>query len=210
MLYGELPEVTLESGEAVNGLTVRILNPPKSATLRLPTNPEMLDRLSRQRSIRRSLGRRKSQTESVPNAKADLALFERIRLDKGVEFDEFEAAKAVGRITSHELTGCERHGEVFEIGIKTPFGATSHTLGIPFERDLAAYRRVIVDSTDLPHGQEELRYNHDAAAKLYDAVVVKAEGYAPGVDVPPHHKFSAVVELVNALDDLDPPNDPNL
>jgi len=42
----------------------------------------MLDRLDQQKSIRRTLGRRKSQTEFVPNPKADLDLFNKIRLDK--------------------------------------------------------------------------------------------------------------------------------
>ena len=83
MLYGELPTVQLDSGEEVRGVKVRVPNPPKLAILRLPTSQEMLDRLDQQKSIRRTLGRRKSQTEFVPNPKADLDLFNKIRLDKG-------------------------------------------------------------------------------------------------------------------------------
>ena len=47
---------------------------------------------------------------------------------------------------------------------------------------------------------------------LYDAVVSKIEGYAGDMkitDVPPHHKQAVAVELVQAIDDLDPALDPN-
>ena len=47
---------------------------------------------------------------------------------------------------------------------------------------------------------------------LYDSVVTKIEGYAASfkpADVPPHHKSAVIVELVQAIDDLDPALDPN-
>ncbi|MGA2601846.1 MAG: hypothetical protein ABSH09_33195 [Bryobacteraceae bacterium] len=50
-MYGNIP---------AGGITVRVPNPPKTASLRLPTNDEMLVRLAQQKSIRRSMGRRKS------------------------------------------------------------------------------------------------------------------------------------------------------
>ena len=65
-MYGDIP---------TEGITIRVPNPPKTAFLRLPTNQEMLERLDQQKSIRRTIGRRKSQTEFVPNLKADLDLF---------------------------------------------------------------------------------------------------------------------------------------
>ena len=40
----------------------------------------------------------------------------------------------------------------------------------------------------------------------------KIEGYAESfkpADVPPHHKSAVMVELVQAIDDLDPALDPN-
>ena len=74
------------------------------------------------------------------------------------------------------------------------------------------YRRTVVSSTDLPHGQEELRYRIEPSVGLYDSVGTKVEGYAAALkpaDVPPHHKSAVVVELVQAIDDLDPALDPN-
>ena len=212
MLYGELPTVTID-GVELKGVTVKIANPPKTAVLGLPTNQQMLDRLDQQKSIRRSIGRRKSQTEFIPNLKADLDLFTKIRQDKsGAEFDEYEAGNAVSKLTYCEVTECQRDGDEYQITVKTAFGETLHKVGIPTQRDIAIYRRTVVSSTDLPHGQEELRYRIQPAATLYDAVARGIEGYAEGfkpAEVPPHHKSAVVVELIQAIDDLDPAIDPN-
>lgn len=203
-MYGNIPSA---------GITIRVPNPPKTALLRLPTNKEMLERLDQQKSIRRTIGRRKSQTEFVPNPKADLDLFNKIRLDKeGPEFDEYEAGNAISKLTFCDVTDCERAGEEYRVTLKTPFGDTVHTVRIPTQRDITVYRRSVVSSTDLPHGQEELRYRIEPAEDLYDSVVSKIEGYAESfktADVPPHHKSAVVVELVQAIDDLDPALDPN-
>jgi len=203
-MYGDIPTA---------GITIRVPNPPKTAHLRLPTNQEMLDRLAQQKSIRRTIGRRKSQTEFVPNPKADLNLFNQIRLDKdGPEFDEFEAGNAISKLTFCDVTDCERAGDEYRVTLKTPFGATTHTVRIPTQRDITIYRRTVVSSTDLPHGQEELRYRIEPSVELYNSVVSKIEGYADSIkpaDVPPHHKSAVVVELVQAIDDLDPALDPN-
>jgi hypothetical protein len=213
MLYGELPTVDQESGDSLKGVTVKVANPPKTAVLGLPTSDQMIARLSAQKSIRRPLGRRKSQTEYIPNMKADLTLFNAIRQDKnGIEFDEFEAANAISKLTYCEVTDCERAGDGYKVTLKTPFGETIHTLGIPTLRDVSFYRKAVVASTDLAHGQEELRYRIEPAVTLYDSIAQKIEGYTPSfktADVPPHHKSAAVVEVVQAMEELDPSFDPN-
>jgi hypothetical protein len=212
MLYGELPAVTINDVE-LRGVTVRVANPPKAAVLGLPTNQQMLERLDQQKSIRRTIGRRKSQTEFIPNLKADLDIFTKIRQDKGgPEFDEYEASNAVSKLTYCEVTDCQRAGDEYRITLKTPFGETVHSVRIPTQRDITVYRRTVVSATDLPHGQEELRYRIEPAVALYDSVASKIEGYAASfkpADTPPHHKSAIVVELVQAIDDLDPALDPN-
>ena len=203
-MYGSIPE---------GGFVIQVLNPPKTARVRLPNPGEILGRLAQQKSIRRTLGRRKSQTDTVPNPKADLVLFNQIRLDKdGPELDEFEAGNAVSKLTSAMVTECERDGDEYRITVQTPFGDTIHTLKIPTQRGIAVYRRTVLSATDLPHGQEELRYRIDPAVELYNSVASKFEGYIDSYkleDIPPNHKSAAVIELVNAIDDLDPAFDPN-
>jgi hypothetical protein len=93
------------------------------------------------------------------------------------------------------------------------FGETQHVVNIPFEKDLAIYRRNVFKAIDLPHGVEERRYPPEAAERLYDATVVSISGYVDSTkptDVPPHHKSSVVLEVVSAIGDLDPElPDPN-
>lgn len=212
MLYGDLPIVKREGGD-LHGVTVRNPNPPKTAILRLPTNQELLERLDLQKSIRRTIGRRKAQTEFVPNRKADLDLFNKIRVDSGgEEFDEYEAANAISKLTFCDASDCQREGDAYRITLDTPFGTTSHVVNLPLQRDVTIYRRTVVSATELPHGVEELRYRTEPAMTLYDSVVIKIEGYSASfkpADVPPHHKSSVVVELIQALEDLDPAIDPN-
>lgn len=213
MLYGELPEITLPNGEKGRAVRVNNPHPPKTAYLALPTNEQMVAKLDSQKSIRRSLGRRKSTTEAVPNVKGDIELFKAIRLDKeGVEFDEFESQNALSKLTFCDVTGCEREGDQYVVSLQTPFGDTKHWVSVPTQKDIQLYRRSVIDPVDLPHGVEELRFRIGPPLKLYDAVVVKVEGYAKGIepkDVPPHHKSGVVVELVQALEEIDPVLDPN-
>jgi hypothetical protein len=149
----------------------------------------------------------------VPNPKSDLDLFNRIRIDKGPEFDEAEAARAIGLLTRQRVTKCEREGEAYRIKLLTVFGETEHVINIPFEKELAVYRRNVFKAIDLPHGVEERRYPPEAAERLYDAAVVSVSGYVDSItkeNVPPHHKSTVVLELVSAIGDLDPElPDPN-
>jgi hypothetical protein len=213
-MYGELPEIeTSTPGESIHGFPVQILRPAKTAVLRLPSNQEMRDYLNQQKTLYRDLGRRKGQSESVPNPKSDLDLFNRIRIDKGSEFDEAEAARAIGLLTRQRVTKCEREGESYRITLATVFGETQHIINIPFEKDLVIYRRNVFKAIDLPHGVEERRYPPEAAERLYDASILSISGYVDSIkppDVPPHHKSTVVLELVSAIGDLDPElPDPN-
>lgn len=212
MLYGDLPEVKLENGDTVRGITVRVPNPPKSAVLRLPTATEITERLSKDKFIRRNSGRKPSQAEFVPSPTADLDLFRKIRLDAGPDFDEYEATNSIAKLTRAEAVDCVRDGDDYVITLRTFFGETVHTMASPWQRDLAFYRKTAIKSRPLPHGEEELRHTVEAPAALYDAASKKFEGYADSfklADIPPHHKSNVVAELVAAIDEQDVEINPN-
>ncbi|HXP88829.1 MAG TPA: hypothetical protein VN841_29175 [Bryobacteraceae bacterium] len=199
MLYGEMPE---------GGFRFTVANPKKEAFLRLPKSDEIAAHMDAQKTIRRMIGRRQSQTETLPNAKADLDLFAQLRLS-GDDFDEFEARNAIQKLTSSEVVDCERSSDGYTVTLKTPFGESVHVLGIPTARQLADYKRTVVKSRELPHNQEELRYRTQSTMDLYDAAVQSSSGYADGTEVPAHHKFAIAIELVHAIEELDPAFDPN-
>jgi hypothetical protein len=219
-MYGELPELELADGSKYPAFPVSIPNPPKVCALRLPTNDELLTYLSSQRTHYRTVGRG-GEGEDVPTPKADLALFKAIRLDKsGVEFDPDEALYAITQITRHRVDSCDRDGQNFIVKLMTMFGPTEHVVSIPFQKDIAEYRRNVYKARDLGRGLEERRFPPEVPVKLYDKVVQKVDGYAGGDGesaaslrdikaVPPHHKRSVIYSLVSALDELDPSMDPN-
>jgi len=215
-MYGELQDIESKDGQKIQGFPVRIPRPLKLAVLRLPTNDEMIEYLSKQRSIYRDLGGRKGEGESVPNPQSDLDLFGKIRIDKVADesqkFDAAEAAKALRQITMQKIESCAPEGDGYRITLKTIFGVTVHLIKIPFEKDLAFYRQSVYKSRDLPHNIEERRFPPEAPVRLYDSAIESVEGYTPDFTsktVPPHHKAAVIFELVNAINDLDPSLDPN-
>ncbi len=217
-LYGDLPEIKTVDGLPVRGYPIEIKRPRKVCVLRLPTTNELLTYLSAQKSIYRDLGRRQGQAEDVPNPKADRTLFTALRLDfNGEEFDDAEAAYALGLITRHKVTDCTRDGEDYIITISTIFAETVHRLAIPYQKDLADYFRHMYKSKDIGRGAEERRFPPQAPVELYDKIVLDATGYSlngfktdkPTEFVPPHHKRTAILELVSVLDALDPDLSPN-
>jgi hypothetical protein len=209
--YGELPEITL-NGETVRGLMIKIRNPAKSAIVRLPTNDELIEYLSKQREMYRDLGRRKGESQSVPKPKEDLALFAKIRIDKGPGFDEFEAGNAISKICSRRVLDCAVEGESYRITLETPFGETVHVMNEPSLRDLSLYRKNVYRAIELAHGQEERRFPPEVPVALYDSCIHSIDGYTDGytpADVPPNHKSAVAVELVQQINELDPLFDPN-
>lgn len=223
-MYGELPDINID-GVAGKGYPVELqlhhAGGSQIAILRLPTTDELLSYLAAQRSLYRDLGRRTGESEEVPTPKADQALFRALRLDKGVEWDDAEALYAIGIITRHRVESCEREGQQYVVKLSTMFGQTTHTVSIPFQKDMAEYRRNVYKPRDLPHNLEERRFPPEVPVKLYDKIVVAQSGYAPGggLDitkhgtltdaVPPHHKRAVIAELMSALTLLDPSLDPN-
>lgn len=220
-MYGDLPELKLEgSDDTVAAFPILIESSPtgpKTAAVRLPTTDEMFAYLLVQRSILRDLGRRQSDSEEVLNPKADLKLFDSIRLDRGDSskpFDAAEAARAIGMVTRHRVTDCSRDGEGYRITLSTLFGPTTHEVRIPYEAEKAEYTRTFMKERDLPYGVAERRFPPDPYIKLYDLIIQSVSGYSdqhntPAKVVPPHHKRSVVNELLVTLNALDPDLDPN-
>lgn len=209
MLYGETKEYAFT-----------IPNPRKRAVLRLPEPAEMLDYLRAQKSLRKDLGRGKIKSQSIPTPKADLALFEKIRLPEpeGITpapFDEFEARAAIRRITSHEVDGSEHKGDSVIVTMRWDFwgpfsGETAHTLQIPTMEQVESFQRSMAAGVlQIANGQLEVRALPDPAVDLYDSLQPQFTGYAPDTPVPPHHKNSIVMELLQAINAMvDDPADP--
>lgn len=188
----------------INEYEFEIPNPRKLATVRLPTGEEMLERMRVQKTLQTDLGRRRTQSEFIRNPEAELKLFNAIRRDQGEPFDADEAEHVIGILTNAEVVDAKQEGGGFTVTLDWSFfasnrGTTVHHLKVPTMGQLKRYQLAIVRVYNLPHGKTEFRYNIAAAVELYDQLTTaETTGYAPGVEVPPHHK-SAVVGEVNQM-----------
>jgi len=217
MLYGELPTLKTKDGQDIHGFPIRILNPPKTALLRFPTDEEILKRLSKQVTISQAEGRGKSSSRELPARQADLELFRAIRIDKdGQEFDEFEAARAIAKINYCRVVYCELSGAEFEVKLDTYAGEVTHTLHAPTEEQVWKYQEGIVVSRNLGNGKTELKYRHQVAVDLFEALQKKpsdtadtGSGYLDDFKVPASHKFIAILAMADAYDQIDEPVSPN-
>ena len=223
-MYGDLPLIDSDSTDGSTqtqtqtqtpGFPVLIQNSPtgpKTCVLRLPETAEMLTYMGALKSRVRLLGNRKSKGDDIPNPSAVLKLFKAIRIDRVTDqndFDADEAQYAIDLLTTHKIKGTpERSGQSYTVVIATLFGDCTHVVRMPYQKERAEYERLCCDPTILPHGVQELRYPPEVACKLYDAIVTSSAGYNPGVDVPPIHKRTVVIEVVNQLSALDPALDP--
>lgn len=215
MLYGELKLVTLPNGNKVKGFRVDVPNPPKSAFLNLPKNEDVLDRLNKQKSKRRpGPEKRTSISESVDNTQYDLVLFNQMRLDlDGPFFDEDEASLVINKVLFTKIENAERDGADLVVELSVAFGlTTTHIISMPSLKAAREYRSKVLSVLDRANGVEEFRYKIEPAVKLYDSCIQRIEGYSvdiKNVDVPPHHKSSVVVELIQNLEEVELTLDPN-
>lgn len=222
MPYGELPEIeTLGPDGKVNGkisaFPVKIeasATGPKTAFLRLPSNEELFTYLDTRKTMSKDLGRRMSESKDVPTPAADLKLFNAIRIHKSpddTDWDASEALYAIGIITQHKILSCDRIGQNFVLKLATLFGETTHTVRLPWQIEREAYGRDVIAPRQLPYGVIEERYPAAVPVKLYDAIFVSVTGYtgAAFTDVPPHHKRTVVIEVLQSMSLSDPGIAPN-
>ena len=103
-------EIKKTSFDASKEFVVPILSGgEKRCSVRFPTDEEWCGWARRQRSVRRVLGRGKSQTEEIGLGEVNAELFGKIRLDKdGPVFDEAEAGAVIGKLERAAVVATRR------------------------------------------------------------------------------------------------------
>jgi hypothetical protein len=183
-LYGQLNTYEV-NGKQIEAIKVTIPNPPKVAYVRLPTTAEMLDYFKQKQTTKNTLS----------SEELTLALFNKIRLDEGVPFDEWEAQTSFDTLTFSRGSAYERVGDNYVISVDTPLGNTKHTLAIPTQKQLAVYRR------------NATKNYLNAVMGMYKELVQSVEGYIDSLttsDVPPLHQLDCINQVFAALDSIDP------
>jgi len=166
----------------------------KDAVVRFPSDSEFCERARKQRSIRRFLGRGKSEAEAIDSTSIDAELFERIRNDKdGVFFDASEAAAVLGKLERATVESCEREGDDFRIVLKVPGAVTEHLVRMPTRKEMDRHETASVKVTGARRAQE-IRGFLEPSGDLYDAITKEVGGYEGSVPVV--HKVAVVAEVL--------------
>ena len=166
----------------------------KQCEVRFPTDEEWCAWARAQRTVRRFLGRGKSQTEDVDLPKINAELFAKIRVDKdGVPFDEAEAGIVIARIDRTTVIDVQREGNNYRIEMKVAGARVTHVLRMPTAKEMQEHDRA---STSLLSGRRsvEMRAFLEPGGALYDKVHISHQGYEG--DVPIVHKTAAVGEVI--------------
>jgi hypothetical protein len=169
----------------------------KTCEVRFPTDDEWCSWARGQRTVRRFLGRGKSQSEDLDLPKINAELFAKIRTDEdGPEFDDAEAGMVIGRIERCTVVSVEREGINYRIDMKVPGAHVTHVLRMPTAKEMQDHERA---STSVVAGRRsiETRAFLEPSGALYDKLHVSHEGYAGAVPIV--HKSAAVSEVIAQL-----------
>jgi hypothetical protein len=169
----------------------------KKCEVRFPTDDEWSGWARSQRTVRRFLGRGKSQSEDLDLPKVNAELFAKIRVDKdGPEFDDAEAGMVIGRIERCTVTAVDREGINYRIEMKVPGARVVHVLRMPTAKEMQDHERA---STSVVAARRsiETRAFLEPSGALYDKLHISHDGYAGAVPIV--HKSAAVSEVIAQL-----------
>ena len=169
----------------------------KQCEVLFPTDEEWSAWARSQRTVRRFLGRGKSQSEDLDLPKINAELFGKIRVDKdGPDFDEAEAGMVIGRIERCTVVKVEREGVNYQIEMKVPGARVRHVLRMPTAKEMQEHERAST-SVVAARRSVETRAFLEPSGALYDKLHVSHGGYAGAVPIV--HKAAAVSEVVAQL-----------
>ena len=173
----------------------------KQCEVHFPTDDQWCGWARSQRTVRRFLGRGKSQSEELDLPKINAELFAKIRVDKdGPAFDDAEAGIVIGRIERCTVTSIDREGNHYRVEMKVPGARVTHVLRMPTAKEMQEHERA---STSVVSARRsiETRAFLEPSGELYDKLHVSHGGYAgPELSkVPIVHKSAAVSEVLAQL-----------
>ncbi len=191
--------------DAEREITIKSKRLGRQCRVRFPSDGEWIERNRSIRMVRKNLGPNHAETELENVEKADLALFQAIRLDQdGSDFDDDAASTVMDVLSRREAGAAVSNESVSEVRVPlTVLGGveTEHVLGMPSERELRRYRRAAYGIIQRKHGDQETKINLAAIGSFYDGLVKETTGYSGAVPV--IHKLPVIEALEVLIDQLD-------
>jgi hypothetical protein len=176
----------------------------KTAVVRWPTDQEWADRARRKKTVRRWLGRGKSSVETTDREAADRELWQKIVIQAPDGLDDAEIGALLARMEFTEVLSSERFGEEVTVELQVtdlirngePAYVSKHTLRMPTQAQVKTYGLKAIHRVD---GRREQisTIRLEAGGELYDALIVKVEGYTGATPLP--HKDDVVMEILQVI-----------
>lgn len=196
MLYGQTNTIEHTDGQTYQGFIATIPYPEKTAVVRLPTADETT---AYQKDYYFVIpGKKLGTLETVDEQlQRSLKLFNDIRLDKGDEFDEYEADEIITNMHFCQFKSVSKEGNEHTVTVGTHFGDVVHVVRTPSVKERITMNNAFDRSSPSPA----------PSLALYDQISKRVENYIPAFtisDVPAHHKMLVVQVLLLQVANVNP------
>ena len=165
--------------------------------VRFPSDEAWATHASTCKTFFQSLGRGASTT-TIDTAKADLALYQSVRLENAPELDAIEAGRVVELLKAFDVRSIEQDGGEFIVTAVIHGAEVSIRLKAPSTKAVLLYRRAAFGLISLPHGRTQMTVKIKEAAPLFDKCLVSATGYEG--PIPLVHKERALAALIDHIE----------
>ena len=177
----------------------------KTCVVRWPTDEEWAARARANKTVRRILsgGRTKSETPDQESTSSDLLA--KIRKDDGVPFEPEEATLLIAKMLRAEVEDSTRDEGGYTITLRVFGGVTTtHKLKKPSIKEMFRTQGAMSDPMQTRR-EIIVRYPLEPGAKLYDSLILSAEGYAGAVPI--IHKDAVATEIINMMAEIRSPGE---
>lgn len=141
---------------------------PRTATVRMPSDQQWIER-QRKRPIEvRQLGRGRSETKVRECREEDLRIYNEIRFEGAPDLDQYEASAILSSLSRAEMVSVERREDGYLVKIETVAGMFEPVLKGPSAKDWQIYtetRSRVISGRNTT----EIYVNLSAGANLFDA-----------------------------------------
>lgn len=169
-----------------------------SVVVRYPTDDEW-GKLLRARKIKiRHMSRGITEMIQPPPCEADITLYESIAVNGAPKLTAAEAKKALEALGTCDVLDVRIEGTQAEVDMLIMTGEVHHRMKVPTADQAEELERSGYRSYTLPHSQNELRFNVDVGARLYDECGGKSDDYQGSVPAP--HKDTAFRSVKDFID----------
>lgn len=180
----------------------------KKAAVRFPNDDEWCERFRRRKTVVKTLGRGNTESTVVGREEADLALYEKIKIDGSAELDGYEASALIEQVSTADVINVERVGNAYTVELRLvgddDLDTAKITLRTPSQKEMRLCNDSSVRVFSGKFGMQEIRVVLNPSKELFDKLFESAEGYESNTKeyIPIIHKYKVVDAVSTAINEF--------